>query len=124
MLIQSLLKAVCGLNVESWGKRKDLGRDAFCDYSLFFPQKEQNDGPFMFQVKFVENANAAGAKSDEALTSAIKKEINAIKNRKKKTVWQDPKYYTLITNAPVSADQRTKLLSPKGDRFEWRMKFA
>jgi len=109
MLIQSLLKAVCGLSVESWGKRKDFGRDAFCQYPLPFPGKEQNSGPFIFQVKFVENANAAGAKPEVALVSAVKKEKIAIKQRKKDHKWQDPKYFTLITNAPLSADLRGKL---------------
>jgi hypothetical protein len=101
-LIQSLLKAVCGLSVESWGKRQDLGRDAFCQNRLSFPAKEQNEGPFIFQVKFV-NANASGAKSEEALVSAVNKEKSAIRQRKKNPIWQDPKYLTLITNAPLSA---------------------
>ncbi len=109
MLIQSLLKAECGLNVESWGIRKDLGRDAYCHYSITFPEKEQNDGPFIFQVKFVENANAAGAKPVATLIAAVKKEKIAIKQRKKDRKWQDPKYFTLITNAPLSADLREKL---------------
>lgn len=109
MLIQSLLKAVCGLGVESWGKRQDFGRDSFCQNPLSFPGKEQNEGPFIFQVKFVENANAAGAKPEDALVSAVNKEKSAIQHRKKAQKWQDPKYFTLITNAPLSADLRIKL---------------
>lgn len=109
MLIQSLLKAVCGLGVESWGKRQDFGRDAFSQNSLSFPGKEQNEGPFIFQVKFVENANAAGAKPEDALISAVNKEKSAIQHRKKCQKWQDPKYFTLITNAPLLAVLRIKL---------------
>lgn len=109
MLIQSLLKAVCGLGVESWGKRRDFGRDAFCQLPLSFPDKKLTDGPFIFQVKFVENANAAGARPGHALVSAVKKEKISIQQRKKTHKWQDPKYFTLITNAPLSADLRIKL---------------
>jgi len=62
-MIQSLLKFQFGIGIESWGGRGDHGRDAFYKGSLEFPRKgELRDGPFIFQVKFVEEANAAGSK--------------------------------------------------------------
>jgi hypothetical protein len=111
MLIQSLLKTVCGLNVESWGNRQDFGRDAFCKHTLCFPEKSKNKGPFIFQVKFVENANAAGAEPEKALITAVNKERMAIQHRKNSPKWQDPKYFTLITNAPLLSDLRDKLMN-------------
>jgi hypothetical protein len=61
-LIQALLKAVWGLAIESWGTRGDYGRDAYYSGLLRFPDGDQEcKGPFLFQVKFVECANAAGA---------------------------------------------------------------
>ena len=58
-LVQSLLKAELGLGIESWtSSRGDRGRDAYFDGQLAFPTKAATEGPFVFQVKFVENANA------------------------------------------------------------------
>jgi hypothetical protein len=63
-LIQTLLKAELGLGVESWGGHRDHGRDVFTASRLSFPDKNSlSDGPFIFQVKFVENANAAGLRT-------------------------------------------------------------
>ena len=67
-LIQSLLKADLGLGVESWGgTHGDHGRDAYFDGPLAFPTNEAREGPFVFQAKFVEGANAAGADSFPAV---------------------------------------------------------
>ena len=102
-LIQSLLKSELGLSVESWGGRGDFGRDAYCATSLNYPTKQPSKGPFLFQVKFVENANAAGASPDKALQASVAKEISGIKTRIEARKWQEPNCYTLVTNAPVSA---------------------
>lgn len=107
-LIQSLLKAKCGLSVESWGKQGDFGRDAYSPDPLSFPSNTKNNGPFIFQVKFVENASAAGAKPDQPLISAVRKEIKAIQKRKKSNEWEEPKYFTLVSNAPLSSALRKK----------------
>ena len=52
-LIQSLLKAECGLFVESWGGSGDYGRDAYSKEKLTFLKNRAQKGPFVFQVKFV-----------------------------------------------------------------------
>ncbi len=101
-LIQSLLKNELGLSVESWGGSGDFGRDAYCSTTLNYPARQLSKGPFLFQVKFVENANAAGATPDKRLQAAVGKEIAAIQKRKKWPKWKDPNCYTLMTNAPVS----------------------
>ena len=108
-LIQSLLKAELGLTVESWGGRGDFGRDAYCTTALKYPKDQPAKGPFLFQVKFVENANAAGAVVDRPLTAAVAKELAEIKKRKKTLRWIDPNCYTLTTNAPVSAELKEKI---------------
>ena len=63
-LVQSLLKERVSLSVESWGNRGDFGRDAYTASSLRFPDKNvTSPGPFLFQVKFVEGANAVASVS-------------------------------------------------------------
>lgn len=109
MLIQSLLKARCGLSVESWGKSGDFGRDAFSSSSLNFPLNSSNPGPFLFQVKFVENANAAGARPESPLIKAVRSEIARIQKRKKNGEWKDIKNYTLVTNSPLTATLRQEI---------------
>ena len=111
-LIQSLLKSELGLAVESWGGHGDFGRDAYCSAALKYPTSEMTDGPFIFQVKFVENSNAAGAVFDKLLQAAVTKEILRIKSRRLNNKWEESKYYTLITNAPVSGSLR-KIIKEK-----------
>jgi hypothetical protein len=113
-LIQSLLKAELGLGVESWGGRRDYGRDAYFTGSLHFPAKHiTSDGPFLFQVKFVETANAAGAKPSGALLDAVRQEASQIEQRSKLRRWKGLKHYTLLTNSPISAALRKRIK----DRF-------
>jgi hypothetical protein len=114
-LVQSLLKAELGLGVESWGGHGDYGRDAFCPESLNFPSKhESSPGPFVFQVKFVTEANAAGAVSAPALLAAVRKEMQRVVERR---VRNSPKtsHYVLVTNAPVPPELRGKITKLVGD---------
>jgi hypothetical protein len=109
-LIQSLLKAELGLAVESWGGHKDYGRDAFTASRLRFPDNHSlSDGPFVFQVKFVENANAAGAKNESALLGAVSKEGERILQRPRLISQKDILHYTLITNALLSPGVRDSI---------------
>lgn len=108
-VVQSLLKSKCGLTLESWGKNKDWGRDAFSSNPLRFPFEEQNDGPFIFQVKFVENAFSSDQKLFKQLENSVNAEIKSIQIRKQKEKSINPKYYTLITNFPLTSGQRTGL---------------
>ena len=105
-IVQSMLKAQIGIGVESWGGHGDRGRDAFYRGSLRLPTTQQSHpGPFVFQVKFVEEANAAGAKPDKALLQAVRREISRITTRKN----IENCVYVLITNVAFSADLRTKV---------------
>lgn len=109
-LVQAALKAELGIGVESWGERRDHGRDVYCKNSLRFPSKHiVQDGPFIFQVKFVENANASGARFEETISNVVKLECTRIKERQEKDEWEEPKHYILLTNAPLSAHLKKKV---------------
>jgi conflict system STAND superfamily ATPase len=124
-LVQSLLKIIIGPGVESWGGRGDHGRDSFSLGPLNFPDRSARSlGPFVFQAKFVENANAAGATPLEALKDAIKKEKAKILHRMKLGSWKHPRHYVLITNALLTPEFRrwaqqslTKVLGEKNYHF-------
>lgn len=117
-LIQASLKAELGIGIESWGERRDYGRDVYCEGSLKFPSRHLvQDGPFVFQVKFVENANAAGAQYEALIVNALKKEIGKIQERKEEDEWQEPRHYTLLTNASLSASLRERIKATFLDAF-------
>ncbi len=109
-LAQSLLKVHAGLAVESWGRRSDFGRDAYTPNALHFPNKEiECAGPFLFQVKFVEGASAAGAEPAGALSDSVSKEIARIKQRKTAVIWTEPSHFTFLTNSPIKASLREEI---------------
>ncbi len=110
LLTQFLLKAELGIGLELWGGSADHGKDAYCAYELNFPSRHTtNPGPFVFQVKFISGANAAGADFDSALMSAVRKEGALIRNRIDAKKWASPKQYAFITNAPLTAIQRQSI---------------
>lgn len=114
-LIQSLLKAELGMGIESWGGHSDLGRDSYYEGKLNFPAKDIiTAGPFLFQVKFIQGANAAGAKPDAGIKKAIKEEIKKIELLSK-TKWKTtPNHYSLLTNVNLT----TKLRKTLRDEFK------
>ena len=82
----------------------------YCEKSLNFPSKHlTEDGPFIFQAKFVENANASGARFEELLLGAVKKEIAKIEDKISHQFWKLPEHYCLVTNAPISASLRVAI---------------
>lgn len=129
-LIQALVKVQWGLAIESWGTRGDYGRDAYYSGQLRFPDgARESEGPFLFQIKSVEYANAAGSKSDKALLDSVRKERLRIEERKSANTsstkpkqkmqsllagekfWSALKHYILLTNAPLSAAMRLRIES-------------
>jgi hypothetical protein len=110
-MCQALLRAKYGASLEAWGGSQDFGRDAYSGDRLEFPiPKRINDGPFVFQVKFIANANAPGAKLRDPLRSAVQSEMSRISDRISNGLWQAPQYYALLTNAPLSAANRKNLI--------------
>lgn len=104
-LCQALLKAMFGLGIESWGGSGDWGNDAYCRSSLRYPGSEVQEGPFQFQAKFVQGANAAGAKPGPRLLAAVKRECERIKKRDQLT----PRVYSLLTNVVLQPQLRAKI---------------
>lgn len=101
-LCQALLKARLAVGVEAWGGSGDWGNDAYCRAPLRYPGSEVQEGPFQFQAKFVEGANAAGAKPKAPLVAAVKRECQRIKSRSAPA----PQVYSLLTNAVLSPQLR------------------
>lgn len=108
-LVQGLLKAELGLAVESWGGRGDWGRDAWCGFPLALNSYSAPEpGPFIFQLKFVEHANAAGAKPEAALKDAVNKEVAKLRGKQHTSnEEQTPRQYVFITNATLTPTVRT-----------------
>jgi hypothetical protein len=105
-----LLKAELGLGIESWGGHGDRGRDAYTASRLNFPDRAvASEGPFVFQVKFVENANAAGAKDEQPLIAAVRKEVSHMLQPQRLGRTSTAHHYTLITNAALTAKLRETL---------------
>jgi hypothetical protein len=116
-LVQALLKDNLGIGVESWGGHGDYGRDAWCNDPLHFPAKQsKTKGPFLFQSKFVEAANAAGAKPFPRLIAAVKAEMVRTSRRGAQSTRRAPKcqHYILLTNALVSPSGREKIAAEIG----------
>ena len=105
-LVQSLLKAELGLGIESWGGPGDQGRDAYFDGALTYPAQREQNGPFLFQVKFVQAANAAGARPGRGLLKAVRAECRRIRTRTSSGIWRVPRHYVLATNAPLTMEVR------------------
>src|SRR5438552_1047060 len=102
-LVQSLLKADLGLAIQSWGGHSDLGRDAYTRVRLRFPDRKRSSaGPFTFQAKYVQGANAAGADWEALLRRAIRTEVRSANGRRTQESWEEPKHYVLLTNCPLT----------------------
>lgn len=110
-LCQALLKSAHGAVLEAWGgPTSDIGRDAYSAGRLRYPDpKVVEDGPFVFQVKFVAAANAAGSHPKTPLLKAVRAESERIFERLKKGVWDVPRYYTLLTNVDLTPDLREEV---------------
>ena len=108
-LCQAILKAKFGPAVISWGGRSDRGRDAYCEEALNLTNIGPTSGPFVFQAKFVTNANAAGARPGPALLKAVQAERDEIISRQKAGTWKTPARYILMTNVPMTASLRIEI---------------
>ena len=109
-LVQSLLKANVALGIESWGgTHGDHGRDAYFDGPLAFPTNESQDGAFLFQAKFIASANASGAKPQQTVIQALRKEVSRIKRRIAEDEWGDIRHFTLVTNSPLTPQSRKQV---------------
>jgi len=84
----------------------------FVTSRLAYPTREfVSDGPFIFQVKFIEEANAPQAKIADRILDAVRKEAEAILARARVRKWLPPLHYILFTNAPLSVQLREQISS-------------
>jgi len=105
-IIKTLLKAELGIGMESWGGHKDYGIDVYFKGELKYPSNIKNKGIFIFQVKFT---NLLSRK--KAFESIKEGFINWAKNKRFEMLTAKNKkiFYTLITNVPLTSNQRMKL---------------
>lgn len=109
-LCQTLLKHKLGLGVEAWGGTNDWGRDAYYPEALKYPAQKTQNGPFLFQCKFVNGANSAGANVEKPVLNAIRQECDAIERRLLNKKWKIlPKVYTFLTNAILTGTIRSQI---------------
>lgn len=108
-LCQAILVATYGGSVESWGGSGDLGRDAYCPADIEW-RGESAPGPVVVQAKFVQNANANGAKPLASLKRAARAEMDRVRDRVERGLIETPKSYLLFTNAPVEPKNRGALI--------------
>jgi hypothetical protein len=110
-LCQVLLLKTHGATVEIWGgSGGDGGVDAFCAGPLSFPMGgSREDGPFVFQVKFVENAVQLGSRAVTRLRKSVAAECERIERRIANGEWTAPKHYVLMTNVKLPRKQRERI---------------
>ncbi len=109
-LCQTLLKHKLALGVEAWGGTHDWGRDAYYPGALKYPTEETQNGPFLFQCKFVNGANSAEAHVEKPVLGAVKQECDAIEKRLSVKKWKiPPRVYTFLTNAILTGTVRSQI---------------
>lgn len=110
-LCQALLVHRHGAAVEVRSGPGDRGADAFVEGPLNFPDpKRRERGPFLFQVKFVENAAQLGGRAVTRLRQNLVAEREAIERRIEIGVWTVPRHYVLLTNVRVQPSAKKRLV--------------
>jgi hypothetical protein len=104
-LCQAVAKHLFGPTVLTWSGHSDGGRDAYCETDLTSGAGVLA-GPIVFQIKFVEQADAAGAKPEKILLTAVSREIQRIRERQAKDEWVDCATYFLMTNVDLTTTLR------------------
>jgi len=93
--------------VEIWGGHHDLGRDAYSDGSLPFPNRLLfRKGPFVFQCKFVENAGQLGRQGLAALKRQLGREAKKLLALSGRDDRVPPRHYAVMTNVAIPGSAR------------------
>lgn len=107
---QILLKIKFGFGIEAWAGTGDWGRDAYYEGRLKYPSNTIEKGSFVFQCKFISNANAAGSKPYSAMKSAVVSEVKKIASHIDTGKWKkSPTHYIFLTNSRLAPTQRREL---------------
>jgi len=117
-LCQTLLTVPYGLQIEVWGGSKDLGRDAYSEGPLRFPDPTRDEpGPFLFQAKFVDGAAELGRRAITQLKAALRTEARRIARllENEDSEFEAPRHYVIMTNVRVGPSRRTEVTKILGD---------
>jgi hypothetical protein len=105
-LVQTLLKAVIGPGVTSFGGSKDGGRDAAYEGAALFPTAQESwSGSWVFQVKYIDIQDAGSDAARSRLRKTFRTEIKNILARHEPPVDN----YILITDVPLTSAARDGL---------------
>jgi adenylate kinase family enzyme len=105
LLVQTLLKAVIGPGVTSFGGSKDQGRDAAFVGSAPFPTADCRwTGNWVFQVKYVDFEEQGVDAARSSLKSTLRKELRHVLSRH-----QNANNYILLTDVPLTTQTRSEL---------------
>lgn len=108
-LAQTLLKAVIGPGVSAFGGSRDNGRDAEYRGVAAFPSaEEQWSGHWIFQAKFAEFEGELVQGAIASLRNSFRSEMRA-NLRRRGNLQLNLDNYVLITNVPLSGDDRDSL---------------
>jgi hypothetical protein len=111
-IAQAVLKAAVSPAIEATAGKGDQGRDAWFDGPLEYPVKGRlTEGPFLFQMKFVQHANAPGAKPAPGVKAAVAAEVERLSEHSLSSIWKPPSHYTLVTNSPLGKALRDDIAS-------------
>lgn len=119
LLVQTLLKAVIGPGVTSFGGSKDKGRDAGFVGAAAFPTADcQWTGNWVFQVKYVDFEEQGVDASRSALKSTFRNELRGVLSRHRSA-----DNYILLTDVPLTTQTRSDLEKLVAD-FGFKGNFA
>ncbi len=105
LLVQTLLKAVIGPGVTSFGGSKDKGRDAALVGAAKFPTPQcQWTGNWVFQVKYVDFEERGSDAARLSLKSTLGSEVPRILSKHPNT-----NNYILLTDVPLTTQSRSDL---------------
>lgn len=105
LLVQTLLKAVIGPGVTSFGGSKDQGRDAAFTGGATFPSTEcQWAGQWVFQVKYIDFEEQGVDAARSALKATLRKEVRCVLSRHRYI-----NNYILLTDVPLTTQTRQDL---------------
>ncbi len=105
LLVQTLLKAVVGPGVTSFGGSKDQGRDAAFVGPAAFPAPGcQWTGNWVFQVKYVDFEEQGADAARSALKSTLRNELKRLLSRHRNT-----NNYIVLTDVPLTTQTRSDL---------------
>jgi hypothetical protein len=109
-LVQTLLKGVIGPGVTSFGGTKDGGRDATFTGAANFPSEQAKwDGYWVFQVKYIDFEEQGTKTARTQLKNTFRKELKSILAEQKRRRKAPPGNYVLITNIPLTGNNRDAL---------------